>query len=49
MADVLVLRHVLPERLFPIAFGRFALFAWPGLVVVGAGAVTSLLLCYLRR
>ena len=34
--------------IFPIALGRFALFAWLGLVVVGAGAVTSLLLCYLR-
>jgi hypothetical protein len=36
------------SRIFPIALGRFALFAWLGLVVVGAGAVTSLLLCYLR-
>jgi hypothetical protein len=34
--------------IFPIALGRFALFAWLGLGVVGAGAVTSLLLCYLR-
>lgn len=34
--------------IFPIALSRLALRAWLGLVAVGAGAVTSLLLCYLR-
>jgi hypothetical protein len=34
--------------IFPIALTRLALRAWLGLVAVGAGAVTSLLLCYLH-
>jgi hypothetical protein len=34
--------------IFPIALTRLALRAWLGLVAVGAGAVASLLLCYLR-
>jgi hypothetical protein len=34
--------------IFPIALGTLAVRAWLGLVAVGAGAVTSLLLCYLH-
>lgn len=34
--------------IFPIALRTLALRAWLGLVCVGAGAVTSLLLCYLH-
>ncbi len=34
--------------IFPISLSRLALRAWLGLVAVGAGAVASLLLCYLR-